>query len=132
MVRGEFDIVDANRDVGREWMQLKEAMTPSIASPEIEPEEFSLPLFVLTVLATLAGLLAALRLFAPGIWAQQFLAPVWKGVLAFLVVSLVNCFMEYFFHRYVLHTPAIPFLRRLYRQHTLHHALTRIARKPGR
>ena len=40
--------------------------------------------------------------------------------------------MEYFFHRYVLHLPAIPFLRRLYRQHTLHHALTRIARKQSR
>ncbi len=100
--------------------------------PEAEVEEFSLPLFVLTVLATLAGLLAALRLFAPAVWTGQFLPPVWKGVAAFLVVSLVNCFVEYFFHRYVLHMPAIPFLRRLYRQHTRHHALTRIARKPGR
>ena len=97
-----------------------------------ETEEFSLPLFVLTVLATLAGLLAALRLFAPDVWAAQFLAPVWKGAVAFLVISLVNCFMEYVFHRYVLHTPAIPFLRRLYKQHTLHHALTRIARKQSR
>lgn len=95
-------------------------------------EEFSLPLFVLTVLATLAALLAALRLFAPGVWAQQFLAPLGHGLIAFLAISLVNCFMEYFFHRYVLHTPAIPFLRRLYKQHTLHHALTRIARKQSR
>ncbi|MDF3059461.1 MAG: channel protein hemolysin family [Rariglobus sp.] len=107
-------------------------MTPSPASPPEEHEEFSLPLFVLTVLATLAGLLAALRLFAPGIWATQWLAPLWKGVVAFLFISLVNGFMEYFFHRYVLHTPAIPFLRRLYRQHTLHHALTHIARKQTR
>jgi hemolysin III len=90
------------------------------ASSGVETEEFSLPLFVLTVLATLAGLLAALRLFAPTVWAEQFIAPMWKGAVAFLVVSLVNCFMEYFFHRYVLHTPAIPFLRRLYKQHTLH------------
>jgi hemolysin III len=104
----------------------------SDATPEAEHEEFSLPLFVLTVLATLAGLLAALRLFAPGVWTQQFLAPYWKGAVAFVVVSLVNCFLEYFFHRYVLHMPAVPFLRRLYRQHTLHHALTRIARKPSR
>jgi hemolysin III len=106
------------------------AHTPT--SVEVEHEEFSLPLFVLTVLATLAGLLAALRLFVPGVWAQQFLAPAWKGVAAFLLISLVNCFVEYFFHRYVLHTPAVPFLRRLYRQHTLHHALTRIARKQSR
>lgn len=108
-------------------------MAPSSpSSEEIEPEEFSLPLFVLTVLATLAGLLAALRLFVPGVWAEQFLPPVWRGIAAFFVISLVNCFMEYFFHRYVLHTPAVPFLRRLYRQHTRHHALTRIARKPAR
>jgi len=32
----------------------------------------------------------------------------------------------------VLHKPAVPFLRRFYRQHTLHHALTRIARKQTR
>ena len=107
-------------------------MASSPESPEVETEEFSLPLFVLTVLATLAGLLAALRLFAPGVWSQQFLASIGKAVIAFLVISLVNAFMEYFFHRYVLHTPAIPFLRRLYKQHTLHHALTRIARKKSR
>ncbi len=107
-------------------------MTETPESVQAEHEEFSLPLFILTVLATLAGLLAALRLFAPDVWTAQFLAPAWKGIVAFLVISLVNCFMEYFFHRYVLHTPAIPFLRRLYRQHTLHHALTHIARKKAR
>lgn len=107
-------------------------MASSPESPEVETEEFSLPLFVLTVVATLAGLLAALRLFAPSVWDQQFLAPIGKAIIAFLVISLVNAFMEYFFHRYVLHTPAIPFLRRLYKQHTLHHALTRIARKKSR
>lgn len=101
-------------------------------SAETEHEEFSLPLFILTMLATLAGLLAALRLFVPSVWAAQFFAPVWATVVAFFIISLVNCFVEYFFHRYVLHTPAVPFLRRLYRQHTLHHALTRIARKQGR
>ncbi len=104
-------------------------MAPPTTSPEIETEEFSLPLFVLTVLATLAGLLAALRLFAPDVWAEQFLSPLWKAAVVFLTISFVNCILEYFFHRYVLHMPAIPFLRRLYRQHTLHHALTRIARK---
>jgi hemolysin III len=106
-------------------------MSSSLDSPEAETEEFSLPLFMLTVLATLAGLFATLRLFAPRVWDAQFLAPVWKGAIAFLVISLVNTFIEYFFHRYVLHTPAIPLLRQLYKQHTLHHALTRIARKRG-
>ncbi|HZZ57161.1 MAG TPA: hemolysin III family protein [Opitutaceae bacterium] len=107
-------------------------MAPSSDIRDPIHEEFSLPLFVLTVAATLAGLLGALRLAAPRVWHLQFAAAWWAAVAAFLVVSLVNCFVEYFFHRYLLHTPAVPFLRRLYRQHTLHHALTRIGRKPGR
>lgn len=107
-------------------------MNQSADEPAPIIEEFSLPLFMLTVLATLAGLSAALRLLVPEVWHAQFLAPAWRAVVAFLVISLVNCFLEYFFHRYVLHLPAIPFLRRLYRQHTRHHALTRIGRRPGR
>ena len=107
-------------------------MAQSPEAAHADTEEFSLPLFVLTVLATLAGLVSAIRLFVPDVWAAQFMAPLWKGVVAFLLVSLVNCFIEYFFHRYVLHLPASPLLRRLYKQHTLHHALTRIARKQSR
>jgi hemolysin III len=106
-------------------------MAPSSHSPDAHVEEFSLPLFALTLLATLGALLFALWWWAPDVWAQQFLAPIWKGAVAFLAVSLVNCFGEYFFHRYVLHTPAIPFLRRWYKQHTLHHALTRVTRRPS-
>ncbi len=106
-----------------------ENITPTDA-PENEP--FSLRLFIFTVLGSLAVLLGALRLLAPPVWEAQILAPVWNGVAAFLALSLVNCFIEYVFHRYVLHKPAIPLLRRFYRQHTLHHALTRIARKATR
>lgn len=101
----------------------------SSPSPDAKHEHFSLPLFAFTVLASLAGMLALLRWLAPAVWEAQFVAPWWAAVVAFLAISLVNGYMEFFFHRYVLHTSAIPFLRRLYRQHTLHHALTRIARK---
>jgi hemolysin III len=102
--------------------------------PHSEPEHppFSLALFITTILGSLALLLAALRFVFPHVWDAQFLATFWKGLAAFLAVSLLNCFVEYIFHRYVLHKPAIPFLRRFYRQHTLHHALTRIARKTTR
>lgn len=102
------------------------------AAPEAEHhdhEHFSLPLFTITVIATLVVLLVALRFAAPTVWVEQWVAPLWKGIVAFFVVSLINAYFEFFFHRYVLHVPAIPFLSRLYRQHTLHHALTRIARK---
>jgi hemolysin III len=102
----------------------------SSAEPEHAP--FSLPLFLATVFASLALLLAGLKFGFPGTWEAQFLATIWKGIAAFLLISLVNCFIEYIFHRYVLHKPAIPLLRRFYRQHTLHHALTRIARKATR
>ncbi len=94
-----------------------------------EHPPFSLPLFLFTIASTLAVLLGTLRLLFPGVWEAQILAPFWKGAVAFFALSLLNCFIEYIFHRYVLHKPAAPFLRRFYRQHTLHHALTRIARK---
>jgi hemolysin III len=106
-----------------------ENITPS-GAPQNTP--FSLPVFVLTVLGSLAVLLASLRLLFPALWEAQMVAPLWSGVAAFLALSLLNCFIEYVFHRYVLHKPAIPLLRRFYRQHTLHHALTRIARKATR
>lgn len=95
-------------------------------------EHFSVPLFILTVVGTLGVLFAGLKYLFPGVWAQELQAGVGKYVLVFVLISLVTCFMEYFFHRYVLHMPAIPFLRRLYKQHTLHHALTRIVRRPAR
>lgn len=103
------------------------AASPTPSSPV--HEHFSLPLFAFTVVTTLAGLAGLLWLAAPGVWHAQFLAPWWAAVVAFVAISLVNAYMEFFFHRYVLHTSAVPFLRRLYRQHTLHHALTRIGRK---
>ncbi len=101
-------------------------------SSQTKHEKFSLLLFIVTILATLAVLLGGLWLVAPGVWEQQLLAPWWKGLVVFGLISLLNCFVEFFFHRYVLHTPAVPFLRRLYRQHTLHHGLTRIARRKSR
>jgi len=103
---------------------------PTDPLPAAKTEAFSLPCFAGTVLATLAALLGGLRLLAPGVWSAQLQAAPGRWVAAFLAVSLVNCFVEYFFHRYFLHTPAVPLLRRLYRQHTRHHALTRIGRRP--
>lgn len=104
------------------------------SSPAAEPRHapFSLSLFAFTIATTFAGLLALLRLLSPETWNAQFTPPFWMAAVAFVAVSFGICFVEYFFHRYLLHTPAVPFLRRLYRQHTLHHALTRIARKPSR
>lgn len=92
-------------------------------------EKFSLSLFAFTVLTTLAGLCGLLAWLAPDVWAAQFVPTWWRWLAVFAGVSLFNCFFEFFFHRYVLHQPAIPFVRRLYRQHTLHHGLTNISKR---
>lgn len=107
-------------------------MTTPESPSHHEHERFSLGLFLLTVVATVAVLCVTLRFLAPVTWQQQLEAPLWAFGVGFVAISMVNCFFEFFFHRYVLHRPAIPGLSRLYRQHTLHHALTRIARKPSR
>ncbi len=104
---------------------------PPAARPH-RAEHFSPRLLLLTVAITLAALGLALRFLAPTLWQVQLAAPAWGFVLVFAAISLLDCFVEYFFHRYVLHRPALPGLGRFYRQHTLHHALTRIARKPSR
>lgn len=101
--------------------------------PHVE-EELSLPLFFFTVAVSLAGLYGLLWLAAPqSVWLAQVGAAGWQFAAAFLAIKLFNCLIEFFFHRYVLHKPVVPFLSRFYRQHTLHHNLTRIGRKrtPG-
>jgi hemolysin III len=93
-------------------------------------EHFSLPLFLFTVAASLAALVVLIKLVAPdAVWHAQISAHVWQFAVAFLVVHLLTCFIEYIFHRYVLHKPVVPFLSRFYRQHTLHHSLTRIGKR---
>jgi hemolysin III len=107
-------------------------MANTTPAREHDHPPFSVALFLLTLLASEGILLALVKYGFPSVWGQQLASTFAKGVAAFLAISLVNCFVEYVFHRYVLHKPAVPFLRRFYRQHTLHHALTRIARKTTR
>ncbi len=106
---------------------------PESLRPSVE-EKFSLPRFAFTVAASLAALAVLLKLLAPpGVWRAQVLASPVRFAAAFLAVTLLNCFIEYFFHRYVLHRPLVSFLSHFYRQHTQHHSLTRIGRRrtPG-
>jgi hemolysin III len=105
---------------------------PAKRTPVVE--KFSIGLFLTTVTLSLAGLTGLLWAFAPqAVWQAQLNAAWWQFAVIFLGVKLFNCGMEFFFHRYVLHKPVVPFLSRFYRQHTLHHNLTRIARRqlPG-
>lgn len=101
--------------------------------PQVE-EEFSLPLFIVVVAVSFAVVSVLFWWLAPhSVWVAQVGSPAWKIIVTFLLVSLSNCFMEYFFHRYVLHKPVLPLLSYFYRQHTHHHSLTRITRRrtPG-
>lgn len=91
----------------------------------MEPK-FSIWLFLLVNILSFIGLCAGLALIAPAIWQAQ-LAASWQALVAvFLAVHIAAAFVEFFFHRYVLHAPLIPFLAYFYKQHTLHHALTRV------
>jgi hemolysin III len=97
-------------------------------------EKLSLPLFVFTVVASLAGLALLVWLLAPrAVWLEQISASPIRFAAVFFAITLLNCFIEYFFHRYVLHKPVVRLLGHFYRQHTLHHSLTRIGRRrtPG-
>ena len=105
-------------------------MSSAPAHSDRVEEKLSVPLFVVTVALSLGGLLCLVWWVAPGwVWEAQWGAAWWAFAAVFLLVKLGNCFLEFFFHRYVLHKPAIPGLGRFYRQHTLHHALTRIGRR---
>lgn len=95
-------------------------------------EKFSTTLFLITITLTLAGLFGALALLTPSVWHAQ-LAAGWLPVLGvFLGAHILAGFVEFFFHRYVLHAPLVPFLAYFYKQHTLHHALTRVGYQKGK
>jgi hemolysin III len=110
-----------------------ESSSASRQQPPVE-EHFSLPLFLFTVTVSLAGLTALLWLLAPeAVWTAQISSTALHFTAAFLAIKMLNCFIEYGFHRYILHKPVVPLLSRFYKQHTLHHNLTRIGRRrtPG-
>jgi hemolysin III len=109
-------------------------MSERISTNPHKEEEFSLPLFLFVVAVSFAGVMGLVWLLAPAsVWLAQVSGPAWKLIAAFLGFSLFNCFMEFFFHRYVLHKPVLKMLSYFYRQHTHHHSLTRITRRrtPG-
>jgi hemolysin III len=103
---------------------------PSSARPHKE-ERFSVALFIFTVIATLAILLGALALLFPELWRAQLAASALAFAFIFVGTHAFCGLMEFFFHRYVLHAPLIGALSYFYKQHTLHHALTRIVQRPS-
>ena len=87
---------------------------------------FSFWKFGLGILMQYAGLLVAIRLLVPAVWARQVAAGPWALALVFLLGHLGTCVFEWFFHRYLLHSVTIGWLRRLAHAHRNHHSLTPI------
>jgi hemolysin III len=72
----------------------------------------------------LALLLAFIRYFFRPTWDAQWASGWTAIVLTGLACSLMLCFGEYFFHRYILHIETVRFLRSVCRSHLTHHKLT--------
>ena len=99
---------------------------PSHSHGDKHDPKFSAPLFMVTVAVSLAVLCGAMAWLTPTVWQAQLQASGLALFAVFLVVHAAAGIGEFFFHRYVLHAPLVPFLSHFYKQHTLHHALTRV------
>jgi hemolysin III len=91
-----------------------------------QTEHFSLPQFLAVNIGTLAIIFAGLKLLTPVVWAMQINTPLPIIAATFVGAHLVNAFVEYFFHRYVLHAQVIPFFAHFYQAHNTHHDLTKV------
>lgn len=94
----------------------------TVSPPQAE-EKFSVSLFAATIVLTLVPVLFLLKLFTPSqIWDVQWNAPWNVYLVIFLISQLMNCFVEWAFHRYMLHAPVFPGCSRLFRSHHyIHH-----------
>ncbi len=93
---------------------------------EDKHEHFSLLSFVTTIIVSFVLSLIMVRIIAPDVWRVQIEASWLSIALVFLGFHLFNAFGEYFFHRYVLHSPLVPGLYTFYKSHTRHHGLTHV------
>ncbi len=82
--------------------------------------------FAAFIALQLLAVFALVRYFFRSTWDQQVSAGIGAIVLTGLVCSLLLCFGEYFFHRYLLHIETVRFLRAFCTSHLAHHKLTSI------
>lgn len=95
-----------------------------------EHKDFSYTLFAMTNLVLSSLIVLTFAIVLPrSVWNTQWQAPFWKLVVVFVSMKMFNCFLEYVFHRYVLHKPVAAFLSYFYKSHTKHHSLTRIGKR---
>jgi hemolysin III len=97
------------------------------AVSKIKP--FSVKIFVINIVLSVSVYLAVLANLAPKVWQIQLQTSLGLLFWTFIAWHLSNAFLEHLFHRYILHTPAIPGMFYFYKSHTRHHALTHIVYK---
>ncbi|MDO8483067.1 MAG: hypothetical protein Q7S86_04605 [bacterium] len=103
-------------------------MEPSVQPTKKENKKLSLPRFALAVGATTFLYVLSLQTVSPSMWTRQLESAGHIALVAFLFHVFLGGF-EFFFHRYVLHCAVFRWLKKFYKDHTLHHALTKIFRK---
>lgn len=97
---------------------------PTTTQPQEKESYFSFTRFSIFVTAQFALLLLGVKVFLPGVWRSELAAgPVAIGA-TFLGLQVFNCFCEFFFHRYVLHTALVRWLKAPTEKHRKHHGLT--------
>ncbi len=87
---------------------------------------FSIRRFILLVGLQLSMLLVGIRVLFSSTWSHQVAAGPGAFVLALIGMKIIDCFFEWFFHRYILHGVVHPWFIRFSRGHRHHHALTPI------
>ncbi len=86
----------------------------------------ALLLFAIWISLQLALLFAFVRLCFRSTWDQHVAAGPGAITLTWLGCSVMLCFGEFFFHRYILHLETVRFLRALCTSHLDHHKRTSI------
>lgn len=104
-------------------------MEPKIRTKQKPDEKLSLTSFAFAVSATAIIYILTLMLVCPNLFARQFEKGLWPLVWVALAFHFFLGGFEFFFHRYVLHSIVFQWLKKFYKDHTLHHALTSIFRK---
>jgi hypothetical protein len=89
-------------------------------------------LFTLSTLGQLAAALGIFYWIAPSAFLHEVSQP-WMIVLWTLLFGIPLSLFEYLYHRYLLHSAVLPFLKSMHRAHSHHHGLTNVkaAVSPG-
>jgi len=93
------------------------------------PRRFAPIRFLVINALLLTFIFTMISILLPNTWALQFSASWQLLAITFIGVHFFNAFFEYFVHRYVLHLPVVPFLKKFHFEHTLHHSLTDIKKQ---